>query len=140
MVGSGLLVSGTGLGSVKAPGTAYGNDILGRDPQPAHMDNYVRTTRDNGGIHINCGVPNRAFCLVAERLGGRAWEGAGRIWWDALTGAASEGGCFSPIGRGSPLLRPPRAMAQTVSSTGQCSTPGTRSACLWPTEAVSLEV
>lgn len=86
VVGSGLLLGGTGLRSMKAPGTAYDNDILGRDPQPAHMDNYVRTARDNGGIHINCGIPNRAFYLVAERLGGKAWEGAGRIWWEALTG------------------------------------------------------
>ncbi|MFD7409343.1 M4 family metallopeptidase [Streptomyces sp. NPDC059866] len=87
--GAGLLapgINGVGLRSLKAPGTAYDDRILGQDPQPTHMDAYVRTHKDQGGIHINSGIPNHAFYLVAQRLGGKAWEGAGRIWWDALTG------------------------------------------------------
>ncbi|GGN57466.1 hypothetical protein GCM10011579_019760 [Streptomyces albiflavescens] len=89
LLGSGLLASGINglaLRSMKDPGAAYNDRILGEDPQPAHMDNYVHTSRDKGGVHINNGIPNRAFYLVAERLGGKAWERAGRIWWDALTG------------------------------------------------------
>ena len=42
------------------------------------------TTDDNGGVHINSGIPNKAFYLAATALGGYAWERAGRIWYDAL--------------------------------------------------------
>ncbi|MGX1883782.1 M4 family metallopeptidase [Streptomyces sp. NPDC055287] len=91
LIGAGLLterVSGVALRSMKAPGTAYDDDVLGKDPQPATMDDYVRTGRDNGGVHINSGIPNRAFCLLATALGGKAWEGAGQIWYDTLTGGS----------------------------------------------------
>jgi Zn-dependent metalloprotease len=49
------------------------------------MDSYVRTSADNGGVHINSGIPNRAFYLVASALGGNAWEAPGRIWYETLT-------------------------------------------------------
>ncbi|MEV5080222.1 M4 family metallopeptidase [Streptomyces sp. NPDC056159] len=89
LIGAGLLapgVSGTALRSMKAPGTAYDDDVLGKDPQPATMDHYVHTGSDNGGVHINSGIPNHAFYLVATALGGRAWEKAGQLWYDVLTG------------------------------------------------------
>ncbi|MCQ4081995.1 M4 family metallopeptidase [Streptomyces sp. RB6PN25] len=89
LIGKGLLepgVHGVALRSMQAPGTAYDDPRLGKDPQPAHMDQYVRTSDDNGGVHINSGIPNHAFYLLATALGGYAWERAGRIWYDALTG------------------------------------------------------
>lgn len=89
LIGAGLLapsVSGKALRSMKEPGSAYDDDVLGKDPQPATMDDYVRTGRDNGGVHINSGIPNHAFYLAATALGGHAWEKAGRIWYDVLTG------------------------------------------------------
>ncbi len=89
LIGAGLLgpdVTGDALRSMKAPGTAYDDDKLGKDPQPATMDDYVRTSRDNGGVHINSGIPNHAFYLLATALGGNAWERAGRIWYATLTG------------------------------------------------------
>ncbi|MFD3618336.1 M4 family metallopeptidase [Streptomyces sp. NPDC058676] len=89
LIGAGLLapsVSGKALRSMKEPGTAYDDDVLGKDPQPATMDDYVRTGRDNGGVHINSGIPNHAFYLAATALGGHAWEKAGQIWYDALSG------------------------------------------------------
>lgn len=89
LIGAGLLaprVTGKALRSMKEPGTAYDDDVLGKDPQPADMDNYVRTGRDNGGVHINSGIPNRAFYLVADALGGHSWERAGQIWYTVLTG------------------------------------------------------
>ncbi|MFG2571470.1 M4 family metallopeptidase [Streptomyces sp. NPDC048481] len=89
LIGAGLLapdVTGSALRSMKAPGTAYDDDVLGKDPQPATMDGYVRTGRDNGGVHINSGIPNHAFYLVATALGGHAWEKAGQIWYNVLTG------------------------------------------------------
>ena len=89
LIGAGLLaprVTGTALRSMKAPGTAYDDDVLGKDPQPATMDGFVKTGRDNGGVHINSGIPNHAFYLAATALGGNAWERAGQIWYDVLTG------------------------------------------------------
>ncbi|UIX34683.1 M4 family metallopeptidase [Streptomyces sp. GQFP] len=89
LIGAGLLaprVTGEALRSMRAPGTAYDDDVLGKDPQPATMDDYVRTGRDNGGVHINSGIPNHAFYLAATALGGNAWEKAGQIWYDVLTG------------------------------------------------------
>ncbi len=89
LIGAGLLaprVTGTALRSMKQPGSAYDDDVLGKDPQPGTMDGYVRTSQDNGGVHINSGIPNHAFYLVATALGGHAWERAGQIWYDVLTG------------------------------------------------------
>jgi Zn-dependent metalloprotease len=87
IIGEGLFtsnVNGVGIRSMKAPGTAYDDPVLGKDPQPDHMDGYVTTTSDNGGVHINSGIPNRAFYLVASEIGGFAWEKAGRIWYVTL--------------------------------------------------------
>ncbi|WP_167137060.1 M4 family metallopeptidase [Diaminobutyricimonas sp. TR449] len=89
LIGEGIFTSqveGRALRSMAEPGTAYDDDVLGRDPQPAHMDDYINTKDDNGGVHLNSGIPNRAFYLVATTLGGYAWDQAGRIWYDALTG------------------------------------------------------
>jgi Zn-dependent metalloprotease len=88
LIGAGILapgIQGRALRSMKDPGTAYDDPKLGKDPQPADMDNYVTTGDDNGGVHINSGIPNRAFCLTALALGGHSWERAGQIWYDTLT-------------------------------------------------------
>lgn len=88
LVGEGLFtdqVQGAALRSMAAPGTAYDDDVLGKDPQPGHMDDYIDTTDDNGGVHLNSGIPNRAFYLVATALGGQAWQVAGPIWYRTLT-------------------------------------------------------
>ena len=72
------------LRSMKAPGTAFCDPILGQDPQPTHMRDFVYTAEDNGGAHINSGIPNFAFYKVATKIGGFAWERAGRIWYETL--------------------------------------------------------
>jgi Zn-dependent metalloprotease len=87
LIGAGLFtaqVQGVALRSMKAPGTAFDDPLLGKDPQPAHMRDFVQTFNDNGGVHTNSGIPNHAFYQVAARLGGRAWEKAGRIWYETL--------------------------------------------------------
>jgi len=87
IIGQGLLsenVNGVGIRSMKAPGTAYDDPVLGKDPQPGHMKDYVNTIGDNGGVHINSGIPNRAFYVTAVELGGSAWEKAGQIWYVTL--------------------------------------------------------
>lgn len=87
IIGAGLLtanVNGVGIRSMKAPGTAYDDPVLGKDPQPAHMRDYVNTISDNGGVHINSGIPNYAFYVTAMELGGNAWTKAGQIWYVTL--------------------------------------------------------
>jgi Zn-dependent metalloprotease len=88
LIGEGALVPqlGRALRSLREPGTAFKGD-----PQPDHMDRYMDLPNDNdprndnGGVHINSGIPNRAFFLAATEIGGKAWEKAGRIWYVALT-------------------------------------------------------
>jgi Zn-dependent metalloprotease len=57
---------------------------MGKDPQPADMRHYLHTSQDNGGVHLNSGIPNRAFYLAASAIGGHAWEKAGQIWYDTI--------------------------------------------------------
>ncbi|MBX0300015.1 M4 family metallopeptidase [Cryobacterium sp. 1639] len=90
LIGEGLFtdeVQGQALRSMKAPGTAYDDDVLGTDPQPGSIAGYIDTDADNGGVHLNSGIPNRAFYLVAAAIGGNAWEAPGQIWYDTLTGS-----------------------------------------------------
>jgi Zn-dependent metalloprotease len=87
LIGKGILgpgISGEALRSMRMPGTAYSDALLGQDPQPYHMDFYVNTQDDNGGVHINSGIPNHAFYLYCMLLGGMAWEAPGRVWYRAL--------------------------------------------------------
>jgi Zn-dependent metalloprotease len=89
LIGEGILEPSLGraLRSMVAPGTAYAGD-----DQPADMDAYVDLPadddprNDDGGVHINSGIPNRAFAEAARTLGGRAWETVGPVWYEVLTG------------------------------------------------------
>ncbi|MBZ5726745.1 MAG: M4 family metallopeptidase [Acidobacteriia bacterium] len=74
--------------SLKAPGTAYkDNPRLGSDPQPDNMSGYKRISDDNGGIHIYCGIPNKAFYNAAMALG---TEDAAQIWRMAIEGLKAD--------------------------------------------------
>ncbi len=98
LIGEGLFtsnVNGTGIRSMMAPGTAYNDPVLGKDPQPGHMNDYVNTQADSGGVHINSGIPNRAFYVTAVNLGGNAWEKAGQIWYVTLKDKLSESANFA---------------------------------------------
>lgn len=74
------------LRSMKAPGTAYNIPVPGqrnmKDMQVGHMKDYMHLSmlQDNGGVHINSGIPNKAFYLLATALGGYSWEVAGKVW------------------------------------------------------------
>jgi Zn-dependent metalloprotease len=80
LIGKDLFKTGGSLRSLKDPGTANN-----WDQQPAHMDNYVNTDIDRGGVHINSGIPNKAFYEVCMRSGlGYAWEGPFQIFYHAV--------------------------------------------------------
>lgn len=96
LIGHGLLIPKAGvnrnaLRSMKAPGTAYDDpSTIGKDPQPADMAHYVALPDtkqgDYGGVHINSGIPNKAFYDAAIGFGGHSWEKAGKVWYAVLTG------------------------------------------------------
>lgn len=75
---------GVALRSMTAPGTAYDDPVLGKDPQPATFAGYVDTTDDNGGVHVNSGIPNKAFATLAISLGGHSWETPGTVWYETV--------------------------------------------------------
>ena len=39
---------------------------------------------DYGGVHIKPDIPNKAFYLTAQGIGGYAWEALALIWYEAL--------------------------------------------------------
>jgi Zn-dependent metalloprotease len=91
LIGQGIFNKALGveaLRSLKAPGTAYVDSPIGTDPQTAHMKDYKdwpdTAKGDFGGVHINSGIPSKAFQLVATGLGGYSWDIAGKIWYDVL--------------------------------------------------------
>ena len=89
LIGKGLFtakVRGRAIRDMANPGTAYNDPILGKDPQPATMAGYRKLPNydDDGGVHINSGIPNRAFVLFAKAVGGKAYDIPGRIWSAAL--------------------------------------------------------
>ncbi len=78
-------IKGRALRDMLNPGTAYDDPKIGKDPQPAHMKDYIKTRADNGGVHYNSGIPNRAFVTFAKSVGGNAWKEPGQIWYKART-------------------------------------------------------
>ncbi|WP_051312994.1 M4 family metallopeptidase [Sporocytophaga myxococcoides] len=50
--------------------------------QPAHMDEFVITSSDNGGVHTNSGIPNKAFYLFATQV---TKEKAEKVYYLAMT-------------------------------------------------------
>jgi Zn-dependent metalloprotease len=87
LIGADIMGPGTTAKSLRTfkEGKAYENDpLLGTDPQPKHLRDKYTGMADAGGVHINSGIPNHAFYLVATALGGRAWEKPGKIWYRTL--------------------------------------------------------
>lgn len=67
------------LRSMKEPGTASPGDT-----QPDHMSNLYTGPEDNEGVHINSGIPNKAFYLAATKIENYAWKHVGIIWLKTL--------------------------------------------------------
>lgn len=121
-------VQGDALRSLKAPGTAYDDPRLGKDPQPATMADFIETTEDNGGVHLNSGIPNHAFYLAATALGGFAWKHAGLIWYDTILNSKLSPDCgfaafaaattTAATGRFGPESREVQAVRQAWQSVG----------------------
>jgi bacillolysin len=70
-----------GMGSALRDLAQPGNSRV-LSPLPSNMDQYDHTTEDYGGVHTNCGIPNRAAYLVANAIGR---DKAEKIYYRALT-------------------------------------------------------
>ena len=103
LVGANVLIGDSyALRSLEAPGTAYENHpIIGDDPQTATMDDYLTLPpwEDNGGVHLNSGIPNHAFYLAAIEIGGYAWLKPGLVWYRALTERLGRNTSFASAAR-----------------------------------------
>jgi Zn-dependent metalloprotease len=87
LIGAEIMGPGTkarALRTFKAEPAFADDPLLGTDPQPKHLKNKYTGWQDSGGVHINSGIPNHAFYLVATSLGGRAWDRPGRIWYKTM--------------------------------------------------------
>jgi hypothetical protein len=64
--------------------------------QPSSMSAYVSTNADHGGVHINSGIPNRAYYLLVVGLsnGGIGRAKAQQIFYRALTTKLGPGSVF----------------------------------------------
>jgi Zn-dependent metalloprotease len=89
LVGPGIFmpgIKGVALRSMLKPGTAYNDPKLGKDPQPDHYSKLYTGSSDNGGVHINSGIPNKAFATFAVAVGGNSWECPALIWYETNCG------------------------------------------------------
>jgi thermolysin len=81
-----------------------------RGQQPAHMNQFVRTTQNNGGVHINSGIPNNAAYLMTvggtnpvsnvQVPVGLGWEKTAQLWYRANSTYFSTNTDFAGAARG----------------------------------------
>lgn len=87
LIGEGVFsrkVNGDGIRTFKNE-LAYDDPVIGKDEQPKHMDNFVITEDDDGGVHINSGIPNHAFYLYNLKLGSASWlNGSFDVWYNTI--------------------------------------------------------
>jgi len=69
------------IGEASTPGGM--RDMLNpeRFGDPGHVREFVRTSKDKGGVHSNNGIPNKAAALIGEQLGRPAMA---QIYIDAM--------------------------------------------------------
>ena len=96
LIGAGLLTRRCTAGrcaTCAIPGPPTTTRASARTRSRRDMADYVDTQDDNGGVHINSGIPNRAFVLAALAIGGNAWDDAGSIWYSVLSGDGIKADC-----------------------------------------------
>ncbi|GAB4184150.1 MAG: hypothetical protein Kow00108_21700 [Calditrichia bacterium] len=92
-------ISGDALRDLQDPnmGVYNPNNPFGGG-QPEHMDEYANLPNtqqgDWGGVHINSGIPNKAFYNIASTIGNTA---AGRIYYRALVNYLTQYSDFADL-------------------------------------------
>lgn len=65
-------------------------------PQPISYANFDPTA----DVHVNSGIPNRAFALFARAVGGNSYDSPIKLWYAACTGGhLSSGATFSDFAK-----------------------------------------
>jgi len=86
-------ISGDALRFLDYPHNSANIAGLTTNGNPDHMNDYYNGTGDNSGIHINCGIPSKAFYLLAKGgqspyggpiLQGLGTDAAAAIWYRAI--------------------------------------------------------
>jgi Zn-dependent metalloprotease len=82
LMGEDIMKAGTGKSALRDLSNPKNTQIL--SPQPSTMTEYqnLSADQDNGGVHINSGVPNKAAYLVINAI---TREKAERIYYRALS-------------------------------------------------------
>ncbi|HVJ91581.1 MAG TPA: M4 family metallopeptidase, partial [Labilithrix sp.] len=117
-VGESVVKSGAPLRDMRNPNES-------EVPQPAHMNEFVRTQQDNGGVHTNSGIINNAAYLMTvggtnpvskvEVKFGIGWEKSERLWYRANTKYFLEKTDFRQAAQG--LLQAAEDIGLTMSET-----------------------
>jgi Zn-dependent metalloprotease len=93
----GIINTNDALRYMDNPHFAYNKGFTSNDDPDHYSERYITdnpfSPPDNGGVHINSGIPNKVFYLVAKggthHLGGSMTgigvDSAARIWYKALT-------------------------------------------------------
>jgi len=89
-------IAGDALRNMQDPGAA---NVAFGGQQPTHMSEFrnLTSSQDNGGVHINSGIPNRAFFLTSTALDVGRSE---RIWYRALSQYLMRNSQFIDLRRG----------------------------------------
>lgn len=93
LIGAEIMAPASGVKALRtfSEDRAYENSPdLGTDPQPKHRRDMYKGMDDNGGVHLNSGIPNHAFYRFARELGGKSWEVAGPIWYETMRKLSSD--------------------------------------------------
>lgn len=69
--------AGKAVRSMKAPA----DTAVVLSAQPENMSKMFKGTADNGGVHVNSGIPNKAFYLVSMDIG---TQKAAKLWFETL--------------------------------------------------------
>jgi Zn-dependent metalloprotease len=65
-------------------------------PQPSSYERFD----PSADVHENSGIPNKAFAVFAQAVGGKTWDRAIRVWYDACTsGMLSSNATFADFAR-----------------------------------------
>jgi len=123
------------LGEGSAVGQPYlrsmVNPTSGSPPQPAHMTKLVKTTQDNGGVHINSGIPNNAFALMT--IGGTnsvskismpkgiGWDASAKVWYRMNTDLLTTGSNFAAAAAASARAAKDLGLTQTEQDIVECA-------------------
>ena len=78
---------------MRNPGTAYDDPRLGKDPQPAHMDDYVDTRTTTAASTSTPASPTAPSCSRPTRSAATPGRRPGAIWYAVLSGDGIKADC-----------------------------------------------